>query len=520
MITTVKTFAPSKYQTAIFSWITEGRGDAVINAVAGSGKTTTLVEAAALLRSDRALFLAFNKHIATELQQRLEGNMTAKTIHSIGHGCLRNALPRVTVDTGKLDDICKPYAADICTTLNKRYQQELKAWYKAVAKNPELDPPEPAPTLGVVIGMFKQLAHFIRVTLTDVKDRAAVEEMVTHFDCVDDTVPFDALYYPMKVILKECERLAQLGIVDYDDMLWLPYIWGLEPNKYEWVFVDESQDLSAAQLDLVLKLRGRGGRMLFVGDKSQSIYGFAGADCESFNRIIERTQAVVLPLSICYRCPSSHIKLAQELVPEIEARDDAPEGIIEDIKHDKVCEVIQEGDLVVSRRTAPVVKLCIELIAKRIPARVRGRDIGKALTTIVKEVAKHPEFVFDDFGIYLKEYAAHKLAKLQQKRNSQAQIESFSDRIQGIEVCYEAFDVNTLDEFCREIEALFSDSRSSVILSTVHRAKGLENTRVFILDPDKLPLRWLGQQEWELEQELNLKYVSLTRAKESLFFIK
>ncbi len=130
-------------------------------------------------------------------------------------------------------------------------------------------------------------------------------------------------------------------------------------------------------------------------------------------------------------------------------------------------------------------------------------------------------FIFDDFGLYLKEYADIKLNKLKQKRNSEAQIQSFCDRIQGIEVCFEAFeDVKTINDFCREIEALFSDSRSSVILSTVHRAKGLENHRVFILEPDKLPLRWANQQAWELKQEHNLKYVSLTRAKEALYFIR
>ena len=66
---------------------------------------------------------------------------------------------------------------------------------------------------------------------------------------------------------------------------------------------------------------------------------------------------------------------------------------------------------------------------------------------------------------------------------------------------------------------MFSDSRSSVVLSTVHRAKGLEERRVFVLRPDQLPLRWQNQQKWELEQEYNLKYVSTTRAKEALFFV-
>ncbi len=101
-------------------------------------------------------------------------------------------------------------------------------------------------------------------------------------------------------------------------VLWLPHLWNLQPSKCDWVAVDEAQDVSPAQLDLILKMRGRGGRMIWVGDKNQAIFGFAGALSDSIDRIIEATHAIVLPLSICYRCPVSHIKLAQEVVPSIE----------------------------------------------------------------------------------------------------------------------------------------------------------------------------------------------------------
>ncbi|KJH69405.1 3'-5' exonuclease [Aliterella atlantica] len=109
---------------------------------------------------------------------------------------------------------------------------------------------------------------------------------------------------------------------------------------------------------------------------------------------------------------------------------------------------------------------------------------------------------------------------LEQKKNSQSQIESLRDRCDGIAACWQAFNSTSINSFCLEIEELFSDTRSSVILSTVHRAKGLEEKRVFILRPDLLPLRWNGQQDWELEQEYNLCYVAFTRAKEALCFIQ
>lgn len=511
-------FRPSTYQQAIFNWVANGRGDAVVQAVAGSGKTTTLVEAANLLRTDKAVFLAFNKHVAEQLQKRLGDAITCKTIHSVGYGCLRAHIAKIRVKEGKYNDICKPYADQIANELQARYQRELRAWYKV--KDPKKPKPVEPPNAGMVTVQLKKLAHFTRVTLTNPLDRAALESMVNHFDCLEDPLTLEMVQYALSSILKEGRSIAEnRGYIDYDDMLWLPYVWGLEPRKCQWLFVDECQDLSPAQLDLVIKLRSPGGRMLFVGDRNQAIFGFAGASSDSVDRIIAATNAIVLPLSICYRCPTSHIELAQAIVPEIKPAEWATSGLVEHICKSELLTIIREGDLVISRCTAPLIKLCIELIAKRIPARVRGRDIGRALTNLVREIANHPDFEFKRFGWFLENYKEIKIEKLLQRRNSESQIESLRDRLDGIWACYEAFNCVDLNDFCQEIEDLFSDNRSSVVLSTIHRAKGLEEKRVFVLRPDQLPLRWANQQKWEEEQEQNLKYVALTRSKKSLYLV-
>ena len=63
-----------------------------------------------------------------------------------------------------------------------------------------------------------------------------------------------------------------------------------------------------------------------------------------------------------------------------------------------------------------------------------------------------------------------------------------------------------------------SDKQEAVLLSSIHRAKGLEAERVFLLFPDTLP-HPKATQEWAKAQEFNLKYVALTRAKKDLFFV-
>lgn len=88
-------FTPSKYQQKIFDFVTKGTGNAVINAKAGSGKTTTLVEAMKLIPSkEKVLFVAFNKAIEQELTKRLEGydNVDVRTYHGLAFAMLKQSL--------------------------------------------------------------------------------------------------------------------------------------------------------------------------------------------------------------------------------------------------------------------------------------------------------------------------------------------------------------------------------------------------------------------------------------------
>ncbi|NEP00864.1 MAG: ATP-dependent helicase [Symploca sp. SIO2E9] len=491
-------FTPSKYQKAIFEWIVNGTGDAVVQAAAGSGKTTTLIEASKLLATDKAIFCGFNKHIVEELSGRLPKNMSAYTIHSIGLGTLRRKFGRKQphINSNKYRQICKDRIFDISLAHGLENIDSFKLYQS-----------------------LEQLCRFTRLTLTNRSDIEALWSMIAHFS-LDVEYP-ELLIREVSRTLDEGEILARTARqIDFTDMLWLPHQWQLEPHKNDWIFVDECQDLSAAQLELVLKCRANGGRAIFVGDANQAIMGFAGANNDSVAQIIHSTSATVFPLSICYRCPATHIKLAQELVPEIEAAPNAIEGIVEEVNYKDLVKSVQEGDLILCRTTAPLIKLCIKLISQRIPARVRGRDIGKQLTTIVDKVAQIEGFSFSDFGKFLQLYKHDRVMRLQQRENTESQIESLCDRIQGIQVCYDEFDAQTTDELCKQLEDLFSDNRPSVMLSTIHRAKGLENHRVFILEPHKLPLQWSNQKDWEKEQELCLEYVALTRAKHSLFFVQ
>lgn len=505
-------FVLTHYHDRIFDFVRNGKGDGIVSAVAGSGKTTTLLEAARLLTTRSSIFLAFNKHIANELSQKLLGTpMSARTIHSVGFTTLLRYLGNdtTTVDEHKYTKFSHAWAQDNLTHLRREEKQ-------------------------LATKALNALANFARATLTDPADFEGMRVMAMHFsvdnDAVTAGVPLDTLIEAASHLIEEGDRLARgeedgenVGhVIDFLDMVYLPHIWQLPAQWHaDWVFVDEAQDLNAAQLELALKCRAPGGRMLFVGDRHQAIYGFSGADSNSIDHIKARTSAEELRLSICYRCPPSHVALAKELVPEIEADPTkADPGEITHVESDKLPKLVAKDDLILCRKTAPLVELCIKLISHRIFARVKGRAIGTQLTLIVQQVAHLTGHRWPKFGQFLEEYKRQQVEKLRQFENCESEVEDLMDRIAAVEVCYAMFEAKDASDLCRKIDGIFNDGEPDVVLSTVHRAKGLEAKRIFLLNPHEMPLKWPNQQAWELEQERNIKYVALTRSKGQLYMVR
>jgi superfamily I DNA/RNA helicase len=486
----------SAYQKAIYEWVLFGEGNAAVNAVAGSGKTTTLVECAGLIDDPTdVLFLAFNKSIVEELRKRLPRRSAVQTLNSLGHRALsRHISVPLEVDSHKYDDI-----------IQKLLEGEA---FGRVRRD----------VFGTTKKSIKGLVSYAQSTLCE-RDDDSLEQLADFFDVEIDIagVNNSLLYGCTREALIIGEREASKGIVSYDDQIWLPVLWGLRPGNARFIFIDECQDLSRAKLELVLATRADNGRLLFVGDRRQSIYGFAGADSESFDRIVERTEAEVLPLSISYRCAKSIVAAAQRIVKEIEPAENAIEGTVGSVLVGELHQVLQPSDLVLCRLTAPLVGLCIRLMKNKVTAHVRGRDIGRQLVDLAGE-ALH-DGPWNKFGDLLTAYHMDKREHLSQRKHPENALQSLADRVEGVRVCYETFRSPDFETFKGEVASLFSDDKAGVDLSTIHRAKGLEADRVFILAPEKLPLTWEGQRDWQFRQEMNLKYVAVTRAKSALYII-
>lgn len=247
-----------------------------------------------------------------------------------------------------------------------------------------------------------------------------------------------------------------------------------------------------------------------------SIYGFRGADTDAMPNIIERLEATVLPLSITYRCPKSHVELAQTLVPEIVAAEWAEEGSIESLSEYSFLETVKSGDLVLCRCNAPLVRPAFSLIRQGVKAIILGRDIGKGLMALVKKVQKRYRVrSLDDTLNALMEYHRKEYARLN-RVGKEMQAESLDDKIETLVALADGCD--TVADLDRRVEEVFSDESAGVTFSTVHKAKGAEADRVFILKPGLMP-HPKASQGWEMDQEANIIYVSLTRAKRALYFV-
>jgi len=490
--TTVKTFKPTPQQEAIFDFIVNGTGNAVIEAVAGAGKTTTIVQALKLLSNELEIaFVCFNVKIRKELARRAPAYVFVSTLNSLGNGNVKDVLKGARFNQYKLLDIVDGIADE----------QESGEDYDLVK------------TLKTAV---VRLVNLVKANMLDGVSRNMVDQLADKYGINIEDEHKQAVTSLTQQVL--AASIADSSTYDYSDQIYWSAMGthGVTCKQFDVVFVDEAQDLNKAQIAMLLKTVKSTGRVIAVGDRYQSIYGFRGADIMAIPNLIAALNATTLPLSLTFRCPKSHVRLAQELVPHIEALPTAPEGVLEYVSGHQALSMYKPADLVLCRCNAPLVEPAFALIRQGIKAIILGRDIGQGLIALVEKVQrKTGEKNFDKLLDELDDYARQQIARLnRRKKANQAQV--LEDKVETImalaEDCF-----GTVELFAK-IEAVFSDEQQGVVFSSVHKAKGSEAERVFVLKPNLLP-HPKATSDWQLEQERNVKYVALTRSKAELYIV-
>lgn len=529
---------PSKYQQAVYQAVERGEKAIVVSAVAGSGKTTSLTSLLEYIPAEKSiLYLTFGKdaniHLGVKVDMRMlelrqEGKRrlpesTCRTVHSLGNAAIVAAGIRGDAVKGnnKYMKLCREMISAEAEIARIHGQQMLmdKLNYQ-LAQN------------------LKKLVDMTRLTLSEPTE-SNLKYLINRFEI--DILPEDAEVW--SIVLQLVPKALKRGIeaariareIDFTDMIWLPssQALNLQPTQYDVVLIDEAQDLSPCQRELALRACKPGGQRIFCGDRNQSIFSFAGASLRSIDEIIEATGAVELPLSICYRCPKVVIEEARSVgadYEQIEAAPDAPLGQLEYCTPDKVSSLVASGDLILCRLTAPLVSKCLELLRDGKRANVRGRDLGAQFTSMIEQIQKfssnlsEPE-LFSKLVEVVRAYERRQVEILSINLDeNEMKIATLEDKVDTLLALHEAYvgranGSSSLSGFQEYIKAFFrEDPGAQIILSTGHRAKGLEYPRVFILDYDKLPHPRAKTPE-ALKQEWNLQYVMVTRAQQALFLV-
>lgn len=494
---------PSKYQQAVYDFVVDpGGGSAIVEAVAGSGKTTTIVHAAGLLpRGEPAVFLAFNRSIADELGDRLPTQVSARTFHSCGMAAWSSYLTgRVNVDGEKVRRL-------IGDVLGQYPEKSDEWWILAKVQ---------APARRLV--SLAQSVGLVPKECEDVAPRGLVEDateawlaLVEHHDVQCDDVP-TAIELAREVLVRAIQDALETGRISFDDMIYMPVVCGAAFKRYAWVFVDEAQDVSDLQREMLRGMLAPGGRLVAVGDPHQAIYGWRGASSESLDLIAKEFGCRRLPLSISYRCPRAVVAEAQKYVAHIEPHDGAPEGKVEHRASWSAVD-LKPKDAILCRNVAPLMAQCFRLIRSGVACWVRGRDVGAGLVALVKSMRAGGSV--DALRSKLEAHLGSETSRLLQAGKDE-QAAALEDRVLSILAVADHAGVKTVDALVGRIEALFKDHGRGVQLATVHKAKGLEWERVWLLDrATRMPSRW-ARLDWQRQQEANLIYVAVTRAKAEL----
>lgn len=588
-------FKLSTYQENILNTVKSTNKNILVDAKAGSGKTSTLIliSEAIQKQGNKCLFLAFNKHIVEELKGKMDTTDCAvKTIHSLGYSYLRSFLYRqygqnykMDLDENKLREIVKHKFEE------DGYQQSV------IEHNIDKTGTELKDFIRTLISETCHLINFCRFHMTNYHEQDKVRKLA--LSCcrtiIEENIGFDN--YPtlvesvidkLKNDFENPEIIDGLPTykVDFTDMIYFPVYYKMIPpwsiKEYlDYVLVDECQDLSELQQEF-LKTLGNNSRFIFVGDEKQAIYGFAGADTKSIFKLTQRYDLEQLPLNICYRCPKKVIKLVQqEVLPTIEYNKERPDvGEVYCIERSEIIKNLEKNDVIITRRNSDLLRLFIDLsVKKKIQVRLLNKDLVNNVTNnltrivnsyiekynkglniekelfewmaekgIPKQVLKQTNLDKDvedkiiqlmkdrkNKSITKQKHTVDYLIKCMTEYKTQGnynQKNMETGELDELTAYYHIIE-SFIDMFKQKVNALtvkdlitfienflsLNENKEVPTLSTIHKMKGGEADNIFIYDYPRFPYCYSNMSEDDQQQEVNLQYVALTRAKKKLYLV-
>ena len=486
-MTTVKNkFTPQ--QEAIVASVTDIR----INAVAGSGKTTTLIEyAASRPAGSRILYLAFNKSVKLEAIRRFSErgltNVTVETAHSLA---FRYVMP------------------------GSAFQVRSSGY-----KTHEIAALLQFPAIGEKHGEYIIANHINKfITYFCNSDKAKVQEL-NYADTINDeqAANFVRSFYKViedgtRQVLAKMNR-AEIGITH--DFYLKRFQLMNSQLPYDYILFDEAQDASATMLAIFAAQKAV---KVMVGDMHQQIYGWRFAE-----NALQKMELEQFHLSTSFRFPQSIADLAMELLgwKSYIGRFDPVE-----IRGTGISSAVK-SKATIARTNLGLLLNAINFIADNPKVKkiyFEGNissytyaDDGTSLYDVLNLYNEKPDMIRDQMIRTMKD------------------VEELEEYIEKTEDVQLSIMLEIVKEYENEIYDILKDLKNrhveekdrasaEMIFSTVHRAKGMEYDVVHLVNDfiSESKLEKIKEEEEnpdlkKLNEEINLLYVAVTRTKNKLF---
>lgn len=489
---------PTSQQQAIIDAVAEGK-DMVIQALAGTGKTTTLRMIAEHYPDKKFLYIVFNKSQQLEAKKRMPSNVEPRTGDSLAWVYVR--------------DVYAKYGKELHERLSNRSGLYL-ASHKAIAEHFKI---------GRYQAAYEKNGEVEEVLLTITQTISELKKAIEAF-CVSNDPEISAKHFKTKYELpgsaaSDARRMWE-DIKSLNGVLKITHshiakLWSFKtPNisvsdsnpdiKYDVLMIDEAQDTNPVFGDIY---KSQDIQKIYVGDQNQAIYGFRGAKDE-----LQRVNVdIKLPLTESWRFGTNIADVANAFLVKLEApyflegKSENP-GLVLDTGS------MFEADVVLCRTNAGALRAIFERLAESQPVKI-DRQFKESLSSLLTSLSwfygflKEKPILHPDLEIYAS------LAELQEaiyEGQETSKIVELANLLEerGPQALHDG--LNSLDARNR---------KNCVEVITAHRSKGSEWSRVQIYtdfwgykrDPKRPTLLIAPDPE-----EFRLAYVAVTRAKEEL----
>lgn len=488
----------SQYQLDFFDSLKHTDKNIVIRAVAGSGKTTTIVEGSKLLsKFESTIFLAFNKHIQQELSDRLPSNVVCKTLHGFG---MQSLIKHYHIDFKVNEFKLLKFITELIKEKKEKKIDEKQKWS--------------------YVFTLKEMVDLVRLNCIDYSIEKNVTDLCSKYSLIPLLGEVEDLPKVMSMLNSYNSKLSRKNNqIDFIDMIEVPVSNNrIKVQQFHNVFIDECQDLNTLQLKLIDRLKAPKGRLIAVGDENQSIYGFAGSDLDSYKILVSKPNTLNLPLSISYRCAKNIVAKARTIYDTILPFEDNEDGEV----RNGVFHEISNNDMVICRNVKPLIFLFFKLLKNKKLAVIRGKNIHRGILELYSKVksCNDKEEASEVLGNILLEHKRKLTEKGVKNPLKHPSYIDLKEHILGLHIILEhCQDITEAEEL---IETMFKERNDVPQLMTIHKAKGLESDRVFLIErfenKNLIPSPY-ATLPWELTQENNLRYVAYTRAKKQLILL-